>query len=138
MENSLSLWAKKNPGTLVTHCERTMPAAYWQFRFHPRFYFVGEKPLDEILAESITPVENIPHSEGLPTTWTFHLEVLPELRVLRKKYNLTQVDVAKRMNLTPNRISQIENNKKIGVKTLKRYLKAIGYTLCVIPERRTL
>ena len=77
--------------------------------------------------------ELLKRAESIQSVHPMPLETLPDIRVLRKLHKLTQVDMGKRMGVTPARISQIENDKNINAKTLGRYLKAIGYTVCVMP-----
>lgn len=55
------------------------------------------------------------------------------LRELREQESLTQNAVAKRLNVSQNRVSRIERGDidKTEVETLRRYAEAIGGQLCL-------
>ena len=62
-------------------------------------------------------------------------ELRPEFEIAnilieaRKNANLTQTDVAKRMNVTQSRVAKIESGINVSVDALKRYATATGTKL---------
>lgn len=55
------------------------------------------------------------------------------LRDLREAANLTQVDLAKRLHLSQNRVSRLEHGdiERTQVDTLRKYVEALGGVLSV-------
>jgi predicted XRE-type DNA-binding protein len=55
------------------------------------------------------------------------------LKDIRKAQGLTQTDIAKRLNVSQIRISQLENGKleKVQLNTLKSYLQAVGVEMTI-------
>jgi transcriptional regulator with XRE-family HTH domain len=53
------------------------------------------------------------------------------LKELRKELNITQVELAKQLHVSQNRISRIEHGdiEKSQVDTLRKYVEAVGGTL---------
>jgi transcriptional regulator with XRE-family HTH domain len=58
------------------------------------------------------------------------------LRDLRQASDLTQVEVAERLQVSQNRVSRIEHGdlERVQVDTLRRYVEALGGTLHVDVE----
>ena len=54
-----------------------------------------------------------------------------ELIKARSKANLTQADVAERMNTTQSAIARLEGGANPSIKMLKRYAKATGTKLSI-------
>lgn len=59
----------------------------------------------------------------------------------RVNAGITQAELAKRLGVSQPAVAKIESGKNVGIKTLKRYAKAMGYSLTfdlqVIPQART-
>lgn len=58
------------------------------------------------------------------------------LKELRKELNVTQVELAKKLHVSQNRISRIEHGdiEKSQVDTLRKYVEAIGGQLSIVAE----
>ena len=58
------------------------------------------------------------------------------LRQARKASNLTQVELAKEMGVSQNRISRMENGDigAMSLDVIRRYVEAVGGTLALVAE----
>ncbi len=52
-----------------------------------------------------------------------------EIREIRKKYGLTQVELAKMLEVSQPRISEMEKQESITVKTLRRIAKKLRVSI---------
>jgi len=63
------------------------------------------------------------------------MELSERIRKIRKAYNLTQADVAWRLNITPSSYGQIERNAtKASYQTLLKVANAIGVSLTFLVD----
>ena len=62
-----------------------------------------------------------------------------KLREARKACNLTQVELARAMGVSQNRVSRMENGdiKTMSLESIRRYIEAVGGTLTLIAELPT-
>lgn len=58
------------------------------------------------------------------------------LAELRKHANLTQVEVASRIGTSQSHISEIESGAGLEVYRLRRIVRALGYDINIVIERR--
>lgn len=87
------------------------------------------KELNEMLAERPVDREKVDaHKKGMLD------EVRScRLRELRERLDLTQVELAKRLDVSQNRVSKIEHGdiERSQLDTLRRYVEAVGGELSV-------
>jgi transcriptional regulator with XRE-family HTH domain len=85
----------------------------------------------------LTPLELFEKYPSDPVEVQRHMKrMLAEVRAyrlkeLRKELNITQVELAKQLHVSQNRISRIEHGdiEKSQVDTLRKYVEAVGGTL---------
>ncbi len=52
-----------------------------------------------------------------------------EIREIRKKYNLTQVELAKKLEVSQPRIARMEKQKTVTLDMLRKIAKALGVSV---------
>lgn len=52
-----------------------------------------------------------------------------EIRKIRKKFNLTQVELAKKLKVSQPRIARMEKQQTITVEMLRKIAKALGVSI---------
>ena len=63
-------------------------------------------------------------------------ELLSQLVAMRRQAQLTQEEIAARMNTAKSNISRLEHSGNPGWKTLNAYAAACGFRLRLVAERR--
>ena len=87
------------------------------------------KELNEMLAERPVDREKVDaHKKGMLAEVRSY-----RLRELRERLDLTQVELAKRLDVSQNRVSKIEHGdiERSQLDTLRRYVEAVGGELSV-------
>lgn len=87
------------------------------------------KELNEMLAERPVDREKVDaHKKGMLDEVRSY-----RLRELRERLDLTQVELAKRLDVSQNRVSKIEHGdiERSQLDTLRRYVEAVGGELSV-------
>jgi transcriptional regulator with XRE-family HTH domain len=82
----------------------------------------------KVLLETM-PEERRKHIEALTQG---HLDEINNLKDLRQAFELTQMQVAESLNINQAAVSKIENESDMLIRTLRRFLKAIGANLKIV------
>ena len=94
----------------------------------------GRKPFRE-LAERVT---GTPKGRARVDEYRGLMDAVLSLYRLREQRGLTQVDVAKALEVTQGNVSRVENAADLYVSTLARYVQALGGRLeltAVFPDQ---
>lgn len=84
------------------------------------------KSLDEVIEEE--DIKNPGFKKKVE--FLFNIEMLGlKLQKIRKETGLNQKELAKKLNVSQQRISDIENSGNVTVKSLIEYLDSLGYKI---------
>lgn len=94
----------------------------------------GRKPFRE-LANQVTAT---PEGRARVDEYRRLMDVIVSLYTLREQRGLTQIDLAKHLEVTQGNVSRVENANDLYVSTLARYVEALGGRLelsAVFPDQ---
>lgn len=92
------------------------------------------KNQEEPSAESLHEIPEHDFSRGTHWRPGARKDLLYTLSLLRKAYDLTQAQIAKRAKMTQGDVSRVESRADCHVTTLERYAKALGGKLKLTVE----